>query len=316
MWIITGNYPTSRIPNIPITSGISAFDHYKARAISKTGINRLGIAITSVGKDISIYSKYLAELQIPYTYLLQHIYLPSLNIWKDIYTNEIATDLVGMKFLQKNPYDDIKLLQKRSDFFKSVGDNNEFNEIKNIDVGDINEREDGYFTIPVTVNFVANSKRAFLLLIDKVSVTSNKTNISLINEFWYYLWQEIKQDRQKEIAELTKKYASLTGLNISTDQDKVIAYHISNWIYNDKENKLIDKAVIDKTIKSIISCAGKSDEVCYYQFREKYKNIPTFGYFLGTDFTSDPAQNFKKFMLNLPPIFSLKAFSFDKEKAI
>jgi hypothetical protein len=70
--------------------------------------------------------------------------------------------------------------------------------------------------------------------------------------------------------------------------------------------------VIDKTIKNIISCEGKSDEVCYYQFRDKYKSIPSFGYFLGTDFTSDPAQNFKRFMLNLPPIFSLKSFSFDK----
>lgn len=269
----------------------------------------------SIEKDISIYSKYLAELQISYTYFLQHVYLPSLNIWKNIYTDEIATDLVGMKFLKENPYDDIKLVQKRSDFFRSVWDNNEFNEIKNIDVGDIKEGGNGYFTMPVTVNFVANSKRAFLLLIDKISVTSNKTNISLINEFWYYLWQEIKQDKQKEIVELTKQYASLTGLNAKTDQDKVIAYHVYNWIYNDKENKLIDKSVIDKTIKNIISCEGKSDEVCYYQFRDKYRSIPSFGYFLGTDFTSDPAQNFKEFMLNLPPIFSLKSFSFDKQKS-
>ncbi len=118
-----------------------------------------------------------------------------------------------MQFLKKNPYDDIKLLQKWSDFFKSVGDNNEFNDIKNIDIGDIKENENGYFTMPVTINFIANSKRAFLLLVDKISVTSNKTNISLINEFWYYLWKEIKQDKQKEIEELTKKYTSLTGVN-------------------------------------------------------------------------------------------------------
>ncbi|MEI7563467.1 MAG: hypothetical protein WCJ39_07690 [bacterium] len=268
----------------------------------------------STQKDIRIYSKYLAELQIPYTYFLQYVYLPSLNIWKDIYTKQISIDLIGMKFLQKNPYDDIKLLQKRSDFFKSVGDNNESNDIKNIDIGDIKEEANGYFTIPITVDFLANSKRAFLLLVDKISVTSNKTNISLINEFWYYLWQEIKKDKQKEIATLTTKYASLTGLNATKDQDKVIAYNIYNWIYNDKENALIDKSVIDKTIKNIISCEGKSDEVCYYQFRDKYKNIPSFGYFIGTDFTSDPAQNFKKFMLNLPPIFSLKSFTFNKEK--
>ena len=265
---------------------------------------------TSTEKDLAIYSKYLAELQIPYTYFLQQIYLPSLNIWKDPYTNQISIDIIGMKYLQKNPYDDIKLLQKRSDFFKNVGDNNESNDIKNIDIGDIQEDANGYFTIPITVNFTANSKRAFLLLVDKISVTSNKTNISLINEFWYYLWQEIKKDKQTEIKDLTKEYSSLTGLDADTNPDKVIAYNLYNWIFNDKENKLIDRSVIDKTIKNIISCENKSDEVCYYQFRDKYKSIPSFGYFLGTDFTSDPAQNLKKFMLNLPPVFSLKSFSF------
>jgi len=75
---------------------------------------------------------------------------------------------------------------------------------------------------------------------------------------------------------------------------------------------LIDKNVIDKTVKSIISCNNQSDEVCYYLFREKYRGIPTFGYLIGTDFSTDPAQNFKNFILNLPPLFSIKSFTFDK----
>jgi len=47
--------------------------------------------------------------------------------------------------------------------------------------------------MPITVSFRANSKRAFLLLSDKLSMTSNKENISLINEFFYYLRNEIKK---------------------------------------------------------------------------------------------------------------------------
>jgi hypothetical protein len=221
-----------------------------------------------------------------------------------------------MKFLNRNPYDDIVLLQKRSDFFKYVGDNNEFNDINDIKLGDIVPGTGGYFSMPITVSFTANSKRAFLLLVDKLSMTSNKTNISLINEFFYYLWQEIKTSKSAEIKKLTQKYAQITGFADSSDlTDKAIAYHLNNWIFNDQENTLVDKAIIVATVKNIIACDGQSDEVCYYQFREKYRNIPTFGYLISTDSTDNPAENFKKFIHNLPPIFSIKSFTFDKVKS-
>jgi hypothetical protein len=160
--------------------------------------------------DITTYSNYLASLQIPYTYFLQYIYLPSLNIWKDPYTQQINPDIIGLQYLQKNPYNDITLLQKRSDFFKYVGDNNESNDISDINIGDITEDQSGYFSMPITVSFVANSKRAFLLLTDKLSMTSNRDNISLIDEFFYYLRQEIKKDKAAEIKTLTDQYQQLT----------------------------------------------------------------------------------------------------------
>jgi hypothetical protein len=88
-----------------------------------------------------------------------------------------------------------------------------------------------------------------------------------------------------------------------------------NWIFNGGANTLIDDNIIDKTIKSIISCNNETDEVCYYKFRERYRNIPTFGYLLGTDFGTNGAENLKRFMLQLPPIFSIKEFEFDKIKS-
>jgi len=271
--------------------------------------------------EITKYTDYLNALQVPYTYLLQYLYLPSLNVWKSKYTDKIDTNLIGINFLEKNPFNDITLLQKRGDFFKNLGDNNESNDILDMKIGDFVEDQTGFFSMPITVSFVANSKRAFLLLADKLSMTSNKENISLINEFFYYLRNEIKKDKDKEIKTLESGYATIFGSgDLSAEagkvnDDKLIGYTLYNRIFNNGPNTLIDDQIIDKTIKSIISCDNETDEVCYYKFRERYRDIPTFGYLLGTDFGTNGAENLKQFMLQLPPIFSIQDFEFDKIKS-
>lgn len=270
---------------------------------------------TLTESEINKYTDYLHSLQVPYTYLLQHIYLPSLNVRKEKYTDKIDTNLIGIKFLEKNPFNDITLLQKRGDFFKNVGDNNETNDIQDMRIGDIIEDGSWFFSMPITVSFVANSKRAFLLLADKLSMTSNKENISLIDEFFYYLRGEIKKAKDKEIKALESSYASVFGTGEQVNQDKIIGYHLYTRMFNGGKNTLIDDSIIDKTIKSIISCNNESDEICYYKFRERYRNIPSFGYLIGTDFWTNGAENLKKFIQNLPPIFSIKEFEFDKIKS-
>ena len=269
----------------------------------------------NVEGETSKYTDYLHSLQVPYTYLLKYIYLPSLNIWKENYTDKIDTSLVGIKFLEKNPFNDITLLQKRGDFFKNLGDNNESNDILDMTIGDFVEDDKGFFNMPITVSFVANSKRAFLLLADKLSITSNKENVSLINEFFYYLRGEIKKGKEKEIKSLEWNYASVFWSGEQINQDKMIGYYLYNWMFNSWKNMLIDDPIIDKTIKSIVSCNNESDEVCYYKFRERYRNIPAFGYLLGTQFGTNAAENLKNFMIQLPPIFSIKDFEFDKIKS-
>jgi len=190
-----------------------------------------------------------------------------------------------------------------------------------MNIGDITEDNSGFFSMPITVSFVANSKRAFLMLADKLSMTSNKDNISLINEFFYYLRNEIKKGKEKEIKTLEGNYSTIFGsgdLSAGAGQindDKLIGYTLYNRIFNNGQNTLIDDTIIDKTIKSIISCNNETDEMCYYKFRERYRDIPTFGYLLGTDFGTNGAENLKQFMLQLPPIFSIKSFEFDKIKS-
>lgn len=189
------------------TTALSANRLSKEALSFSTSINDLIQKDNGVKQDIEKYTKYMQDLQLPYENFLKYVYLPSLNIRKDVYTNQINIDMIGSNFLNKNPYNDVALLQKWSDFFKNVGDNNEFNDISDVSVGDIAETPDGYFSIPVTVSFTANSKRAFLLLVDKLSVTSDRNTLSLLNEFFYYLRQEIKQDKKSEIASLVDKYS-------------------------------------------------------------------------------------------------------------
>jgi hypothetical protein len=63
-----------------------------------------------------------------------------------------------------------------------------------------------YFYIPISVSFSSPSKRSFLLLVNKLSITSNQSNIALLNEFFFYLLNEIKQKKSEEIKSLMKKY--------------------------------------------------------------------------------------------------------------
>ena len=266
-----------------------------------------------VKQSIEKYTKYMQDLQLPYENFLKYMYLPSLNIWKDMYTNQIDINMIGTNFLKKNPYNDVVLLQKWSDFFKNVGDNNEFNEISDVSIGSIAETPDGYFSIPITVSFTANSKRSFLMLVDKLSVTSNKNTLSLMNEFFYYLWQEIKKQKKPEIAALVTEYSDVIWTWLV--EDRYIWYALYNRIFGSGENTLIDDAVLEQSIKSLMFCDNVDMNQCYYQFREKYRDVSAFSYAISKDVSQDVVANFKKFFANLPPITAIKDFTFDKVKS-
>lgn len=81
--------------------------------------------------EVQRYEDYLDSLKVPYDSLLQFLYLPRLHIRKDPFLEKIDTTLVGRNFLEENPYDDIVLLQKWTDFFKKVGQN-ESNQVTDI----------------------------------------------------------------------------------------------------------------------------------------------------------------------------------------
>ena len=101
------------------------------------------------------------------------------------------------------------------------------------------ELEDSnYFYTPISVSFTSPNKRSFLLLVNKLSTTSNTNNIALVNEFFFYLLMNIKEHKQAEINKLMVEYredfssssnrdgpdyiADLNGEQLSEYQDKVI----------------------------------------------------------------------------------------------
>jgi hypothetical protein len=53
-----------------------------------------------------------------YNEFLRNFLLPSLNIWKDPYTKQIDIDILGRKYLDKNPYQDITLLSQWSSIIR------------------------------------------------------------------------------------------------------------------------------------------------------------------------------------------------------
>ena len=57
----------------------------------------------------------------------------------------------------------------------------------------------GFFSLPITVQFETPDRRSFLLLVNKLSMTSYADNISLINEFTLNLREQIKKDKKEQI---------------------------------------------------------------------------------------------------------------------
>jgi len=69
-----------------------------------------------------------------YSDFLRNFLLPSLNIWKDPYTQQIDLSILGKKYLQKNPYQDISLLSQWSSIIRESGKDIGTNEVVNMQI--------------------------------------------------------------------------------------------------------------------------------------------------------------------------------------
>lgn len=252
------------------------------------------------------------RLSIPFESFLNLIYTPSLNIWKDPFFNTIDTSLVGEKYIENNPYGDIALIQQWTNFFKDVGVVDTYNTINDIRVGQIElSDQPWFFSIPITVQFETPDKRSFLLLVNKLSMTAYIQNLSLINEFMYYLRETIKEDKADII---TSQSSIFSGTTIQDDQkvNKTIWYLLYNRVIKGGNNVLITPDILAKSIYKATGCTTESQEECMYMFREKMRAIPYLAYGIWRSNT-DIVEWFKYFFKNLPPILSIESFSFEQK---
>ena len=259
----------------------------------------------SVKDEDTEFVQYLADIQSPYDNFLQYLLLPSLNIWKDTYLWDIDDSIIWEKYLEKNPYDDIALLDKWSNFIKDVWINNEYNEINTIEIWNITD-EWNYFYIPIKISYTAPSYRGFLLLVEKLSVTSNKKNLSLINELTYNLREKIKEKKPWEVITLQESHEGFS-------EDKAIGYSLYSRIKWDSEYTLIDDNIIDEAIREIAICQSESTEYCYYKFRNKYRNLPSLAYTIWLNGSWSKTEMLRTFFQELPQVIKVVNFTYDWE---
>ena len=270
----------------------------------KTENERLG---TEVNAKTSMYSEFLRNLL-----------LPSLNIWKNMYSWGVNTDIIGKAYLEVNPYQDIALLSQWSSIIKESWKEVWDNEVTNMQIGEIDELDNWYFRIPISVSFTSNSKRAFLLLVDKLSLTSNTNNLWLLNDFCYYLFGIIRQERPDEIDDIAKEYGMKKGELEDEEifRNKVIGRYLYTWIKEDGEvDRLIDDKLLVEAITGSVSCSDATDLECFFYFRDKYRSIPELAYAVWADSIENRTEALKLFFQDIPPLISIDSFTFDRSKA-
>ena len=297
-------------------------------------LNELISAYDNIVNEIEDYHIFEDQQRSYYEILLQNVYLPSLNVWKDPYTKNFDMTILWQKYLETDKYQDLFLIQYWSDFFKYVWNDADYNTIESISVWDkvVMPENPEYFYTPISISFTSPNKRSFLLLVNKLSITSNQSNISLINEFFFYLLNAIKNDKKEIIEQLMERYwkdfssSSDRDLPLKLDElteeqkskyiDRVIGYNLYHWINNewtDNKNALIDDNVIIKAIRQSALCnASDSDQKCFYSFRDKYRNLPYLAYNIGLEKQANRDLWLLNFLQNLPPIISITDFWFEK----
>lgn len=254
-----------------------------------------------------------------YSDFLRNMLLPSLNIWKNPYTQEIDLTILGKKYLDQNPYQDIALLSQWSSIIRDSGKDIGANEVTNMQIWDIVE-ENGLFHIPISIAFKSDSKRAFLLLVDKLSQTSSISNIGLINDFTHQLFQTIREEKGEELKKIAENYHLTKAETIDerTFDNQLIARYLYDAMIADvvEGNLLIDDALVQKLVKKTVLCTEQeSMESCYFRFRDKYRSLPALAYSVGVQGNLNKAALIKQFYAEIPPLIAIQSFTFDKAKA-
>ena len=176
----------------------------------------------------------LSEMKNPDYKFMDNLFLPSINIWKDTYTWELTDELMWQDYMELNNFIDTNLLVNWSDFFSNMWEDFPDNDITTISIWEVEPIDNDKFSIWIQVDFEAPDRRNFLMLIDKLSMTSNERNIGLINEFVYNMFLVIKDKREDYIDEIKEDWV-IEDTDYYDDEYDFISHEIYELIldFND-----------------------------------------------------------------------------------
>ncbi len=288
----------------------------------------------NIDEELVIDEMFKQQQKSYYEELVENIYLPSLNVWKDPYTKNFNMWVLWQKYLESDKFQDLYLIQYWSDFVKYVWNDADYNTVDTITIGDktVVEWNSEYFYIPITISFSSPNKRSFLLLVNKLSMTSNQNNIALLNEFFYYLSEAIREQKSEEIdqlmADYLEEFSSSSTWNFPKDilqmndeelsvyKDRVIGYNLYHWVngwwIKWDYNQLVDNSVIEEAIDKTASCNWELNQNCLYNFRAKYRNLPYLAYKVWLENQKDRVSGLLEFLQDLPPALAITSFGFEK----
>ena len=172
-------------------------------------------------------------------------------------------------------------------------------------------------------------------------MTSNQSNIALLDEFFSYLLNAINDGKSEEINQLMEDYredfssssswewpsdlADLTWEDLIDYRNQVIWYNLYHWIKGNlgEDTELIDDDIIIRAIRNTASCDELADDdskevenkMCFYNFREKYRDLPYLAYKIGLEKQANRKKGLLEFLQNLPPIIAITDFSFDRHSS-
>lgn len=263
------------------------FDQNKTKVLLSTMKNLYIYELIFIEENLK--NQYLKYKQIyykyryPYTKFLSYILLPSVNIWKNNFSWKINIDIFWNKYIKKADFMDLNLIKYWSNYFTKAYKWKLYqwskNNIDNIWVWKFNILKNNFATLPITINFSLSNERSFYWLISKLTSTSNKKNIMNIDEFTYYLWNNVKNN----ITSLIKSYDE-QGFK-SSKNDKIWKKYISALVYKclkDEESfkqlncwKIFgcsNKKINNNKIKCAVEDFPSYDTLSWYNYND-FKSI-------------------------------------------
>ena len=113
-------------------------------------------------------------------------------------------------------------------------------------------------------------------------MTAYLENLSLINEFIFHVWNNIKEEKSVLLTNAQEQLKDALPY-VAQDQDRLIGYLLYEWVMKGGDNVLVSNAIMTKAVRQTAGCIDESQSQCNYLFRQKMRNVPYLAYGVARD---------------------------------